>query len=177
MSQLRQRMIEDMELHGYAPMTREAYVRAVVGLARYYWKSPESLSEEQVRAYLLYLVREKKVAPSTFRGCLAGIRFLYESTLKKPLSVLDLARPKKRRRLPMVLSRTEIATILSHVRNPVARMGLSLMYSCGLRISEGAQLRVEDIDGAREQVLVHNGKGGRDRCVPLARRTLEQLRE
>ena len=176
MSELRRRMIDDMNLHGFSPKTRQCYVDAVKNLSRYYKRSPKDLSEEEVRQFFLYLLNERGVAASTFRVYLCGIKFFYESTLKRPWHLLNLVRPKKRRKLPVVLSTGEVHQVLSLIRTPLVRMSLTLIYSCGLRISEGIRLRVSDIDSKRMVVCVRNGKGGKDRYVPLAPRTLEQLR-
>jgi integrase/recombinase XerD len=176
MSELRRRMIEDMNLRGFSPKTRQCYVDAVKNLSRYYKRPPNDLSEEEVRQFFLHLLNERGVAASTFRVYLCGIKFFYESTLHRPWHLLDLVRPKKRRKLPVVLSSSEVHQILSLIRTPLARTSLTLVYSCGLRISEAIHLRVSDIDSKRMVVCVRNGKGGKDRYVPLAQRTLELLR-
>jgi len=177
MSELRRRMIEDMHLHGFSTKTRQCYVDAVKNLSRYYNRPPDQLSENEVRQFFLYLIKEKGVAASTFRVYLCGIKFFYEATLKKPWPLFDLARPPKRKKLPVVLSPGEVHRILSLVRKPLFRMSLTLIYSCGLRLSEGLRLQVSDIDSARMAVRVQNGKGGKDRYAPLPPRTLELLRE
>jgi len=169
-------MVEDMELQGLSASTRETYVHAVNGLARYYGCSPDRLSEEQLREYFLYLINDRRVAPSTLTVYLCGIKFFYESTLKRQWQVLELVRPKKRKKLPVVLSREEVRRIVSRVRCRRIRMCLTLIYSCGLRVSEGTKLQVADIDSARMVVRVREGKGGKDRYVPLAQRPLELLR-
>ena len=117
---LRQRMIEDLQLAGLRPRTQESYVRAVRLLADHYGRSPDRLSEEQVRAFLLYEVNEKHLSPSTLRVHLYGIRFFYERTLRRELPVLDLVRPAKRRKLPHSISIAgfipvppEIATVMA----------------------------------------------------------------
>jgi len=176
MTALRRRMLQDMELHGLSARTRESYVGAVKSLARHYGCSPDQLTEEQLRQYFLYLVNERDVAVSTLRVHLCGIKFFYESTLKRQWQVLGLVRPKKRKKLPVVLSREEVRQVLSLVRRLPIRMCLTMIYSCGLRPSEGTHLHVADIDGARMVVRVRNGKGGKDRYVPLAQRPLELLR-
>jgi site-specific recombinase XerD len=169
-------MVEDMRLRGFSRKTQESYLHAVASLARHYGSPPDRFNEEQVRGYLLFLVQKKKVAPSTFRVHLCGIKFFYENTLRRPWPLFDLARPKKRKKLPVILSCEEVRFILSLIQRPAIRMCLTLIYSCGLRLSEGARLQVEDIDGDRMQVLVRNGKGGKDRYVPLAECILERLR-
>lgn len=176
MSELRKRMLEDMQLKGLSPRTQEAYVGAAIGLAKYHRRSPDQLSEEEVRSFFLYLVNEKRVATSTFRIYLYGIKFLFEKTLQRKWQVFNLLHPQKRKKLPVVLSREEVQRLLERVQKPVARMALTTIYACGLRLSEGVNLQVSDIDGARRMVRIRNGKGGKDRYVPLPLGTLEQLR-
>jgi integrase/recombinase XerD len=177
MTTLRRRMLEDLQLRGLAPKTQQCYVAAVHQLAQYYRRPPDQLSEEELRQYFLYLLNEKKVAESTFRIHLYGIRFFYELTLKRPWPVFDLVRPRNIQKLPVVLSPREVRDLLALVKNPTARMCLRLIYACGLRLREGTQLQISDIDSHRMLVLVRQGKGGKDRYVPLADRTLQLLRE
>ena len=176
MTPLRQRLIEDLRLRGYAERTVEAYTQAVVYLARFFGQSPDQLTEEQVRDYLVHLTTVKKVARGTHTIALCGIKFFYEQTLGRKWTVLDVARPKKEKKLPVVLSRDEVWKILDSVRNPTYRVCLITIYSCGLRLMEGAHLQVPNVDGARKMLHV-TGKGAKDRCVPLPDRTLELLRE
>lgn len=176
MTELRRRMIQDMELRGFSPKTRKAYLGAVQGLARFYRRSPDQLSEEEIRQFFLHLVNVRHAARSTVTVYLCGIKFLYEKTLGRNLPVLGLVRPRKRVKRPIILSITEVKELLNRVRHPLCRMTLTLIYSCGLRVSEGVHLKVSDIDGQRMLVRVENGKGGKDRYVPLPERTRELLR-
>jgi integrase/recombinase XerD len=176
MTELRRRMIEDMDLRGFTPKTQEAYIGAVRGLAGFHRRSPDQLSDEEIREFFLHLVNVKHAARSTVTIYLCGIKFFYEKTLGKELPVLDLVRPRSRVKRPVVLSTTEVRVLLNLVRHPLCRMALTLIYSCGLRISEGMHLKVSDIDGQRMLVRVENGKGGKDRYVPLPERTRELLR-
>jgi site-specific recombinase XerD len=168
-------MIEDMQLHGYAEKTQQAYLAAVRGLARYYRRSPDELSAEEIRQFFLYLVNDKAVASGTLNIYLCGIKFFYERTLEREWTIFDLVRPKKRKKLPVVLSVYEVRFLLSLVAQPTQRMALRMIYSCGLRLSEGTHLKVDDIDSERMMVRVR-GKGGKDRYVPLPKRSLELLR-
>jgi len=176
MSAIRQRMIEDMQLHGYSGKTQSAYLGAVRGLAKHYHRSPEDITQEEVRTYFLSLVKDRGVASSTLTIHLCGIKFFFERTLKREWLIFDLVRPKKRKKLPVILSPDEVKLILSLVKTPAVRMALTVIYACGLRLSEGIQLKVQDIDSTRMLVWVRNGKGGKDRCVPLPDRLLELLR-
>jgi len=174
---LRRRMREDLQLRGLAPKTHQCDVDAVRQLAHHYRRAPDQLSEEELRQYFLYLLNEKQVAESTFRIHLYGIRFFYERTRQRPWPVFDLVRPRNTQKLPVVLSPREVRSLLALVENSTAQMYLRLIYACGLRLREGTQLQVSDIDAQRMLVQVRQGQGGKDRCVPLAPRVLELLRE
>jgi integrase/recombinase XerD len=176
MTALRHRMREDLQLRGLAPRTQQCYVQAVHQLAQHYRRAPDQLSEEELRQYFLFLLNEKQVAESTFRIHFYGIKFFYEITLQRPWPVLALVRPRKSQKLPLVLSPQEVRSLLALVDHPKARMCLRMIYACGLRLTEGTQLQVSDIDPQRMLVRVRRGKGGKDRYVPLAERTLELLR-
>jgi site-specific recombinase XerD len=169
-------MIQDMQLRGLAANTQKAYVQAVKGLAQHFKRSPDKLTEEEVRDFFVYLSKTKRCAKSTLQVYLFGIKFLFRHTLRRPLDILDLIRPGRNRKLPAVLSREETRQLLAGIRRPEARMSALLMYTCGLRVSEATRLRAGDIDSRRMLVAVRNGKGNRDRYVPLPQRTLQLLR-
>jgi integrase/recombinase XerD len=175
MTPLRKRMIEDLQLKGYSPATQQAYLNAVCKLARHYGKSPAEVSEEELRAYFLHLAQREHCARGTLKIAIAGIRFLFAITLQKPWPVLGLVRACKEKKLPVVLSRAEVRTVLGCVRAPVYRACLNTIYACGLRISEGVAVQVGDVDGQRKMLRVR-GKGNKDRQVPLSDPTLESLR-
>jgi len=175
MTPLRKRMIEDLQLKGYAPATQRVYLLAVCKLAGHYGKSPAEVSEEELRAYFLHLARTERCARGTLKIAIAGIRFLFAITLQKAWPVLGLVRACKEQKLPVVLSRAEVRTVLGRVRAPVYRACLSTIYACGLRISDGVAVQVGDVDGQRKLLRVR-GKGNKDRQVPLSDPTLESLR-
>jgi integrase/recombinase XerD len=167
MTELRRRMMEDLALAGYSPKTQKSYLDSVRALAKYYMRSPDQLSEEEVRRFFLYLINGRKAAKSTVTIHLCGIKFFYEKTLGRVWPVFDLVRPRRSKKLPVVLSREEVRAVLKLLKHPVVRMALTVMYACGLRISEAARLKVKDIDADRKQLWVRFGKGGKDRSVPL----------
>lgn len=173
---LRQRMTEDMQLAGYSSKTQQAYVGAVRQLFAHFKCNPSQLTEEQLREYFLYLANERKVSRPTATIALCGVKFFFERTLKRDWTALELIRPRPQKKLPVVLSREEVRRILEQVHTPVYRTCLTTIYSCGLRLLEGAHLQIPDIDSARMLLHIH-GKGGQDRYVPLPDRTLELLRE
>lgn len=176
MSALRQRMIEDLRLRGYADRTVEAYVSTVSRLAHHYHTPPDRLSETQLREYLLHLTTERRLARASLTQALCGLRFFYEQTLGRHWGILDVARPKRDKKLPIVLSRDEVRRVLAAVRTPAYRVCLTTIYACGLRLLEGSKLHVADVDGGRKLVHIHHGKGGVDRMVPLPEAALALLR-
>lgn len=175
MTPLRQRMMQDLQLRGYSDRTVEAYVRSVAQLAKFYRSSPDGITEEQVRDYLLHLTTVQKVARGTHTIALCGIKFFYEQTLGRAWTVLDVARPQREKKLPVVLSRDEVRRILAAVRLPVYRACLTTIYACGLRLMEGARLQVPDVHGDRTMLHIH-GKRRKDRYVPLPDAALADLR-
>ena len=177
MTESRRRMIEDLQLHGYAGGTQASYVRAVRILAEHYHRSPDELTEEQIRGFFIHLIRQRRLTRPTLVMYRAAIRFFYETTLRRPLPVFDLIRPENRRKLPVVLSQQEVQRVLHLIRDPRDRMCLIMIYSCGLRLREGTRLQVRDVDSDRMMVHVRDGKGGKDRYVPLPQRSLDLLRD
>ena len=176
MTPLRQRMLEDMQLRAFSPRTQEAYVRAVRQLATHFHKSPDLVTDEELRQYFLHLTQVQHCARATVTIALCGIKFFVEHTLGKTFTVLSLMRPSQTHKLPVVLSREEVWRILPLVRFPVYRICLITIYACGLRLLEGARLQVSQVDSARRLVHV-TGKGQYDRYVPLPETTLTLLRE
>ena len=177
MTVLRQKMIEDLQLRGLAVRTQESYVQAVSQLAAHYHKSPDQINEEELRQYFLFLKNVKHVSRSTHTLALCGIKFFYEHTLKREWHTLDFARPAKEQKLPVVLSMQEVGAILRCVHYMRYRVCLTTIYACGLRLLEGVSLQVKDIDGQRRMIHVRQGKGGKDRYVPLPDSVLLMLRQ
>jgi integrase/recombinase XerD len=177
MSELRQRMIESLQLRGFSERTQECYVQAVRQLAEHFHKSPDSISEEELRQYFLYLKNVKNYSRSSLTVALCGIKFFYQHTLKRDLPTLNFIRPPREKKLPVVLSADEVRQILRLVRLTSYRTCLTTIYSCGLRLQEGTRLQVQDIDSSRMMLRVRQGKGRQDRYLPLPLRTLELLRQ
>ena len=176
MTALRRRMTEDLQLAGYSHRTIKSYTDTVRVLAKYYHRSPDLLSDEEIRLFFVHLISERKLSGSSITVYLCGIKFFFETTLKKKLNILDIVRPRRSKRLPVVLSREEVGAILKRVKRPIYKMALTIIYACGLRISEGVRLQTSDIDSQRHLLRVRFGKGGKDRYVPLHERPLELLR-
>jgi len=177
MSELRKRMIECLQLRGLAERTQEAYTRAVRQLAAHYHKSPDRISEGELRQYFLYLKNVKHYSRPTMTVAICGIRFFYEQTLQRNWAIFGIVRPAPEKKLPVILSLAEVRQILAGVRLPRYKVCLTTIYSCGLRLQEGTHLQVADIDSARMMIHVRHGKGAKDRYVPLPQRTLQMLRQ
>lgn len=177
MTYLRERMIGDMQLKCLSANTIESYVRSVYLLSKHYGESPDKLSEDDLRNYFLYLMNEKKYSSSSMMSAVCGIRFLYRHTLNREYSVFNEFRFKKHRKLPLVLSRKEVRRILDSTTHRAYRTYFTVVYNCGLRLSEGLNLQVSDIDKERMQVLIRGAKGNKDRYVPLPESTLAILRD
>ncbi len=176
MSALSKKMEEDMQLAGFSPRTQEAYLRGVRQLSVHYMKSPAEIVEEEIRQYFLYVMNVKKWARPTCTTAICAIKFFWEHTLKRDWTTVGLVRPAREKKVPVILSKEEVVAIMQHVKLFRYRACLETIYSCGLRLSEGIGLRLCDIDSARMAVRVQ-GKGGKERYVPLPERTLLCLRE
>jgi site-specific recombinase XerD len=169
-------MIEDMALRNFTPQTIESYVACIVRFARYFQSSPEHLGPEEVRAYLVHLVQERRVSLSYYKQIRSALRFLYRVTLGRN-DVPDAIPPVKQpRTLPVVLSPDEVARFFGAIRNIKHRALLMTAYAAGLRVSEVTHLQVTDIDSQRMVIHVRQGKGRKDRYVMLSPRLLEALR-
>jgi integrase/recombinase XerD len=177
MTVLRERMLEDLKLHGLAKSTQSLYVQAVRQLAKYCRKPPDQITQEELRQYFLYLTQVKKIAPSTLTVAVCGIRFFYEHTLHRQWTILNLVRSPKEKKLPEVLTIEEVRRILGCVHHLCFKACLSTIYACGLRIQEGTHLQVKDIDSVSEIIHIREGKGGKDRNVPLPQSILKVLRQ
>ncbi|MGZ9221702.1 MAG: site-specific integrase [Anaerolineales bacterium] len=177
MTVLRQKMIEDMQLHGFASRTQEAYLSAVRQLAKHYRKAPDQINEEELRQYFLFLKNEKHAARATCTIALCGIKFFYERTLGRDWKTFEFLRPLKEKKLPVVLSVAEVRSVLAQVRRQPYRVCLTTIYACGLRLLEGVHLQVKEIDGERQLLHIEQGKGGKDRYVPLPSACLKMLRQ
>lgn len=176
MTDLRKRFIEDLQLHGFAPTTQYVYVCAIRTLAKHYHQAPDQLTEEQIRQYFIHLTQVRKVSRSNATIALCSLKFFYEHTLNRAWPVFRLLRPARRRTLPVILSRQEVSQLLESVEGDVFRMYFTTVYACGLRLREATKLQVGHVDGQRGLVHVQ-GKGHKDRYVPLPQSLLLRLRE
>jgi integrase/recombinase XerD len=176
MSALREKMVEDMQLHGFAVRTQEAYLLAVRQLAKHYHEPPDEISEEELRQYFLFLKNEKHASRATCTIALCGIKFFFERTLGREWKTFEFLRPQKENKLPEVLSVGEVGRVLGCVHRQRYRVCLTVIYACGLRLLEGVRLQVKQIDGDRQLLHIEQGKGNKDRYVPLPSACLKMLR-
>lgn len=174
---LKQRMREDLQLRGLAPRTQEMYLFRVTQFARFCNKKADKVGEEEVRAYLLYLVNHRHVSYATLTQTYSALKFIYAVTLKRPWEVNKIPYRKTPTRLPVVLDKAEVQRIVSATANLKHRAMLMMAYGSGLRISEVAHLKISDIDSARMMVLVQQGKGNKDRYTILSKVALDMLRD
>jgi len=174
---LRERMLADMQLHGYLERTQEAYLRAVRQLTEFYQIPPGRITEEQVREYFLHRRNASGWAPRTLRIAYSGIKFFFSRTIPRDWNLLDLIRAQHTESLPVVLTKEEVHLILDSFKRPNYRAFFATLYGLGLRLEEGLNLKVPDIDAKRMLVRVHRGKGAKDRYVPLPMPTLLILRD
>ena len=177
MTQLRQRMLEELQRRNYSAGTIRLYLRHVAEFAQHFHRSPDQLGAEDIRQYQLFLIQEKKLAWSTYNQIVCALRFFYAKTLKRAFLLQDIPFPRKEQRLPLILSREEVARILTVPARLKSRALLMTIYAAGLRRSEVARLRVSDIDSARMTITVHQGKGQKDRVVMLSPVLLDSLRQ
>ena len=176
MNELIQRLSENMQLFGFSQRTQETYLYRVQKLVEYFNKPPDEITDDELREYFLYLRNTKKYSRATMTIALCGVKFFYEKTLNKKFEVLNIVRPKRGSKLPVVLSRDEVRKILKNIRVLRHRACLTLIYSCGLRLKEAVTLKVNQVDSKRMLIHIQQAKGNRDRYVPLPESTLKLLR-
>ncbi len=178
MTMLRQRMLEELQRYNYSQATIESYIFSVKDFAQYFHKSPDLLGAEEVRRYQLYLLNEKKLAAHTVQVRMSALRFFYWKTLKRrDIYFDDLPLPKTPKRLPTVLSPEEIVRLIQAASSPMHRTILILLYATGIRRAELQWLQVTDIDSQRMVIHIQEGKGRRDRDIPMTPFVLKVLRE
>jgi site-specific recombinase XerD len=165
-----------MLARGCADRTRDSYLEAVTGLARFYRRSPDQITDAEIQAYLVHLIRDRQLSWSTCHVVVCGLRFFYHITLKRDRTTFSIPSPRQSGKLPFVLSREEVPRLLTHATNQQYRTMLMISYASGLRLSDVLHLRVPPIDSARMTIRVVQGKGGLDRDTLLSARLLEALR-
>jgi site-specific recombinase XerD len=170
-------MLEELQRRNYAQHTVETYIRVVEGYANFFHRPPDQLGPEHIRQYQLHLFKDRKLSARTVTQHVSALRFLYIKTLKRSWPMEEIPFPKQPRRLPIILSPEEVARLIESTRNLFHRAMLMTLYATGVRRRELVQLEVRDIDSQRMVVHVRQGKGNRDRDLPLSAKLLEILRE
>jgi integrase/recombinase XerD len=176
MSALRKRMLEDMRVRNYSPKTQVMYVHRVARFAAHFGRTPDQLTPEDIRTYLVHLKDVEQVSWSTFNQAVCALRFFYKVTLGRAEMVAEIPYPRTSKKLPTVLSREEVSRLLRAVRHPKHRAVAATMYAAGLRLSEALSLKLSDIDAERMVITVRQGKGRKDRTVMLSPRLLKLIR-
>ena len=177
MTHLRKMVLDELERRNYTESTTRAYIRTIEDFARYFKRPPDQLGPEQIREYIAYLFRERKLADNTVNQRVGALRFFFIKTLRRPWSVEETPYPKKRLHLPVILSQDEVSRLIESALIPFHRTILVTLYATGVRRAELANLKVSDIDSQRMVVHVRGGKGRKDRDVMLSPHLLEELRQ
>jgi len=176
MTALRKRMLEELQRRNYSKETIRLYLFTVKDFARHFKKRPDELHERHMREYQLYLLNGRKLTAQSVAGRITALRFFFLKVLRRPYRELDLVYPKLAERLPTVLSEEEVTKLIESACSSYHRVILTTLYATGMRRSELARLKIQDIDSQRMVIHIRQGKGGRDRDVTLSPRLLEVLR-
>ena len=175
MTPLRQRFLDDLRLRNYAERTIDVYVAAIARFARHFGRSPDQLGADELRAFQLHLLQQR-VSWSQFNQIVCALRLFYRLTLGRPEPVEQLPYGKRPKKLPVVLSPDEVLRLLEAAPEGRDRVLFQTAYACGLRVHELVRLQVADLDSPRMVIHVRQGKGSKDRLVPLSPRLLGELR-
>jgi integrase/recombinase XerD len=170
-------MLEELQRRNYSQTTVSSYVKIVAAFAKHFDRPPDQMGPEQIRAYQVYLINERKLNARTVGHHTAALRFFYCKTLKRAYPIEEVPYPKAPRRLPTILTQEEAVRLIDAASNLFHRAMLMTVYSTGMRRAEMCQLKVADIDSDRMLIHIRQGKGRRDRGVPLSPKLLETLRQ
>jgi site-specific recombinase XerD len=171
-------MLEELQRRNYSPSTIRGYILAVKQFADYFGKPPDRLGATHVQRFQWYLLQERKLNPGTVEMRMSALRFFFKKMLKRrDMHFDDLPFPKTPRKLPTVLSPEEVGRMIDGTTNLMHRTILMVLYATGVRRTELSLLKVNDIDSKRMVVHIRQGKGSRDRDVPLSPKLLEALRQ
>jgi len=175
MGELRDRMVRDMDVRHFSGRTVEAYVAGVRGLAKYYMRSPDDLSDEEVQRYLLHLREERRLSSSSCNQIRCALKFFFEVTVRRPQPSLTVPPMRQAQKLPEILSREDVERIVAATRTLRERVLLMATYGGGLRVTEVVALRPADLDCERGVIRVEQGKGKKDRHTVLAERLVREV--
>jgi integrase/recombinase XerD len=177
MTHLRKMMLEELQRRNYAQSSADAYIHALKEFAKYYHRPPDQLGPKEISQFQLHLLRDRKLSAQTVKQHIAALRFFFNLTLKRRYPPSDFRYPKTPQRLPVILSQDEVRAMIDAATSLLHRTLLMTLYSTGMRRAEITRLKVNDIDSRRMVVHIKQGKGGKDRDVPLSPKLLETLRE
>ncbi|TAL59516.1 MAG: hypothetical protein EPN85_09210 [Bacteroidetes bacterium] len=177
MSTLRNKMLQQLQLKGYSSNTIETYIGCIAALAKYYNTSPDLLTTEQIRTYIQYHLTGKNLSKSWLNQLISALKILFCDVLKKEWSGKDIPRPRREKKLPVVLAREEVKKLIDVTINLKHRAILTLVYSAGLRLSEVSNLKISDVDSKRMTLRIAQAKGFKDRYCVLSPIALNLLRE
>ena len=177
MGEFRDRMKQDLQIRGFSASTQYCYLARMKAMVKFFMRSPDELTLDDIHAYQLHLTRDRKVGWGTFNQSVGAIRFFYGVTLNRDWDIQRIPYQKTGRKLPVVLSTEEVSRLFQVVTNLKHRAILMTAYSGGLRVSEVTHLRVRDVDSQRMMLRVEQGKGRQDRYVMLSHKLLVVLRE
>ncbi len=176
MKDYNEKAIRTLQLAGMTESTQKCYARSVIQLVKHYGKYPDQISEQELEDYFLHKQNEDEWKSSTLRISYSGIKFFFTNVLKREWHLFQYLHAKREYKLPCILSQEEVFQILDCVTTFHNYTYYSTVYACGLRLSEGLNLQISDIDSQRMMIHVHRGKGAKDRYVPLPNDTLILLR-
>src|SRR5215471_9022838 len=177
MTPLRKRMLEELQRRNYAQVTIDHYIEIVEDFANHFRRRPDQLGATQLREYQVHLLRQRKLSPRTVRQYVAALRFFFVKMLKRRYMIEHIPFPKETRRLPEILTAEEVVRLIEAASNLMHRAMLMTLYGTGVRRNELIRLKVRDIDSQRMVIHIRQGKGSRDRDMPLSEKLLETLRE
>lgn len=176
MSYILQTTIDDLKLAGYSLRTVESYSYHVKKFLEHFDKNPKKITEDEIKQYFLYLKYKKKLSGSASAQAICGIKFMFQKTLDMDFKVFGIVRNPRGKKLPVILTREEVRDVLKRIRVLRHKACLTLIYTCGLRLHEAVKISPADIDSKRKVVHIKNGKGRKDRIIPLPKATLYILR-
>lgn len=177
MSELRNKMIQQMQLKGYSKNTIATYIECLVSLSKHFKTSPDLLSVDQIREYIQYKLTEAKLSKSWMNQTISALKIFFCEVLKRDWDGIDIPRPRREIKLPVVLSKEEVSRIINTPRNLKHKAFLMLTYSAGLRLQEACNLKIRHIDSQRMLIRVVQAKGAKDRYTILSPVALNLLRE
>lgn len=166
-----------MEIRNYSPRTIKTYVAMLATTSKYYQKSPDTITIDQLKSYLHYCTKERGLSASTLNQTINAFRILFQDVLGISWETIKIKRPRKNKHLPVILSKEEVAKMIGAIVNLKHKAIIITLYSSGIRREELLNLRPSDIDSNRMLIRIRNGKGNKTRETLLAHNTLDILRE